>query len=186
MTDAKWRTVLKRLEIVNGEDGLHTVDSDLLKSAESSLHIKLPDSYRSFCRVFGVGSFGTGDFNIAVPGYNGKTKTYSLEYLTNSQREFAGQLGDLGLDPDQITRGIFFAIDMSRTNHFFDPEDVTNSKKNEYAVFSLYRNYEIERTFDNFWDFVTKGCLGERRNYLLALEDEEGESPQQTFQPITE
>ncbi|MBI1249790.1 hypothetical protein GC197_18340 [bacterium] len=186
MTDAKWKTVLKHLEIVNGEDGLHTVDSALLNAAENSLHIKLPDSYRSFCRVFGVGSFGRGDFNIAVPGYNGKANTYSLEYLTDSQRELAGQLGDLGLDPDQISRGIFFAIDMSRSNHFFDPEDVTDPKKHEYAVFSLYRNYEVERTFDSFWDFVTIGCLGEKRNCLLALEDEEGESPQQIFQPMTE
>ncbi len=165
---------------------MHTVDSVLLNATENSLHIKLPDSYRSFCRVFGVGSFGRGDFNIAVPGYNGNAETYSLEYLTDSQREFAGQLGDLGLAPDQISRGIVILIDMSRSTHFFDPKDVTGPKKHEYAVFSLYRNYEVERTFDSFWDFVTIGCLDEKRNYLLALEDDEGESPQQTFQPMTE
>lgn len=186
MTDAKWKTVLQQLEIVDGENGLHTVDSASLQAAENSLHIKLPDSFRSLCRVFGVGRFGRGDFNIAVPGYVGKAATYSLEYLTNSQRELAGQLGDVGLDPEQIARGVFFAIDLSGSNHFLDPEDVTDPKKHEYAVFSLYRNYEVERTFDNFWEFVTMGCLGERRNYLLAVEDEEGESPRQTFQPITE
>ena len=186
MTDAKWKTVLQQLEIVNGENGLHTVDAASLKAAESSLRIKLPDSYRSFARVFGIGSFGRGDFNVAAPGCIGKAKTYSLEYLTNSQRGFAAQLGDLGLDPNQIARGIFFATDMSGSNHFFDPADVTDPKKHEYAVVSLYRNYEIERTFDSFWDFITVGCLGERRNYLLGVENEEGESPPQTFQPVTE
>ena len=183
MTDAEWETILQQVEILEG--GLHNIDVELLDAAENSLQVKLPSSYRSFCRVFGVGSFGTGDFNIAVPGYVGRSRSYSLQYLTESQRELADQYGDVGLDSELLSRGVFFSVDMSGSNHFFDPDVVTDPENHEYAVFSLYRNYAVERTFDNFWDFVTIGCLGEKRNFLLALDDED-ELPQQTFTPINE
>ncbi len=58
MTDTKWKSILQQLEIVNGEHGLQTVDSASLKAAENSLHIKMPDSYRSFCSILGAGSVG--------------------------------------------------------------------------------------------------------------------------------
>lgn len=185
MTNEKWQTVLQQLDIVNGEAGLQTVDSASLDAAEVHFQFKLPESYRSYCSNIGVGSFGRGDFNIAAPGYRGETETYALEFLTKSQRELAEQFGDLDLDPSQISRGIFFATDMSGSIHFFDPEDVSDRTNHEYAEFTLYRNHEIERTFDNFYDFVTVGCLGEQRNYLLACEDDDDETPQQNFQPMT-
>ena len=142
MTEQDWKALLANLNIITNGDTLNPVNNEVLETFEKEQGVKLPSSYRSFCNVFGAGQIANL-FNIAVPGYSGRSPTYSTKYLSESQIELADQYAELGVDSVQLKRGIFFCLDIIGSNHFFDPEDATNNKKPEYAVYTLFRSGEI-------------------------------------------
>ncbi|QDT39961.1 hypothetical protein Pan241w_00140 [Gimesia alba] len=161
MSEQDWKALLANLNIITNGDKVTPVSTETLVTFERKQGIKLPSSYRSYCRVFGAGQFANL-FNIAIPGYSGRSPTYSVEYLSNSQIELADQLAELGTDASQIKRSIFFSFDLIGSNHFFDPEDITDKHKTEYAVYTLFRNCDVQRSAIYFWEFITLSCLGNK------------------------
>ncbi|WP_417385197.1 SMI1/KNR4 family protein [Gimesia sp.] len=180
MTQAHWKHLLERLQIDSDRNDIKPVDQLSLSKFESTSGLKLPFSFRSYCRVFGAGQIGNL-FNIAVPGYSGGSLTYSVEYLSKSQIDLAYQFAELGVDAAQIKRSIFFSLDIIGSNHFFDPLEITNSIKNEYAVFTLFRSCEVQRSAENFQEFLTEYCLGNKCSSLIK----DIRIPDQVFRPVS-
>jgi len=178
MTKTQWKQLLKKLDVKNDMGDLSPVTQAALDTFENDCGIRLPSTYRSFCRVFGAGEFGR-EFLIAVPGFKGESKTNSLQGL--QELSHAGlEYDEYSPDPQQHARGVFFAFDILGSKYFFDPEDISDARKNEYAVYTLFRDWEVQRTADNFWQFVTECCLGERHDELIESE----EPPEQVFRPV--
>ena len=178
MNEKHWQDLLKRLKIEYGL-ALRPVATKDLDAFEKKRGIKLPRSYRTFCTVFGVGDFGGDEqFSIAVPGYKGNARIYSLEYYDQICHELEYQ--EYSQNPEQHKRGLFFASDIVRSYHFFDPAEVTDSKNNEYAVYTLFSDFQVRRTADNFWLFVTECCLGDKHEQLVK-----DMPPKQAFRPVT-
>jgi hypothetical protein len=165
MTKTAWLRLRDELSIEPGADEMRPISPAKLDAFEGKQGLRLPRSYRTFCEVFGAGQIGNL-FSIAVPGYRGKAKTFDLEHLNRMAHD--GQEYDVySKDPAQHTRGLFFCVDLVNAFHFFDPEEVTGSRHHEYAVWTVSRDYELKRTFDNFWEFITTGCLGAKRSRLI-------------------
>lgn len=180
MTQQDWKALLTNLKIITNGDKVTPVDYKILDTFEKDQGVKLPSSYRTYCHMFGAGQIANL-FNIAVPGYSGQTPPYSTEYLSKSQIDLADQYAELGVDSTQLKRSIFFCFDIIGSNHFFDPEDVIDNKNSEYAVFTLFRSGEIQRSANDFWEFITVFCLGDKCNKLIIDVD----SPDQVFRPMS-
>lgn len=179
MNKQKWTKLLGQLDVVTRQGRIKPVDKKALDQFEKETGVALPSSYRSYCMVFGAGQLAD-DLNIAVPGYAGAVKTYSLQYLTQSQIELADQLGSSGANADQFSRSIFFATNMVGAKHFFDPSAPTGDSGNEYAVYTVFRDGECQRTAENFWELITVFYLGQRPNLLFADE----EPAEAVFRPV--
>jgi hypothetical protein len=177
MTKKNWQQLLRRLEINTRMGELPSVNPTKLNAFEGKHGVKLPHSYRSYCEVFGPGEFGER-FKIAVPGYKGKAAAFSLERLNSMATE--GQDYDVySKDPEQHKRGIFFSLDILGSFHFFDPAEVTDRRRHEYAVYTVFRSFELQRTADNYWQFITDFCLGDKYHLLVK-----GSAPPQLFMPV--
>jgi hypothetical protein len=178
MTKKNWQELLKRLEIDTALGSLQPVDPKDLDSFEAKRGVKLPRSYRKYCEVFGAGEFGR-QFKIAVPGYQGPAaEVFSLDEL--NQMAIEGQEYDVySKDAEQHKRGIFFCLDILGSFHFFDPAEVTDRVRHEYAIYTVFRDFELKRIADNFWEFITAVCLSKRHSKLVRISP-----PQQLFMPI--
>jgi hypothetical protein len=83
-------------------------------------------------------------------------------------------------DPEQHKRGIFFCVDILRSYHFLDPAEMTNKTGHEYAVYTLFDDYKVQRTAANYWEFVTDCCLGSKHTQLIK-----DPAPEQVFMPVS-
>lgn len=52
-------------------------------------------------------------------------------------------------------------LEYRRSYHFFDPAEITQSDLNELAVYTLFEDFEVKRTANDFGKFVTEVCLGQ-------------------------
>lgn len=173
----QWKELLGKLQI---QGTIVPVDSDVIETFESEQKIQLPQSYKEFCVLFGAGEFGK-EFPIAVPGFpKDKGKRYSLEHLQRLGKDYQ-EYQEYSTDPKQHERGVFFSLDITGSFHFFDPNEVTDVANNEYAVYSVFRSFELQRSADNFWDFITQCCLGSKHNTLIG-----GDAPPQLFIPAVQ
>ena len=179
MTKSKWKQLLKTLKTDSLMGELSPVDKAALDSFESTVGVKLPSSYRLFCSVFGAGEFARA-VGIAAPGFQGKSTKYSLERLQSLAKEDL-EYEEYSPDPGQHARSVFFANDIVGSMYFFDPYDITDVSKNEYGVYRLFRDWEVQRIADDFWIFVTNMILGEQHKKLF--EDEE--PPELIFRPVS-
>ncbi len=167
MTKKEWETLLGRLEINTRTGKLKPVQPQKLDGFESLFQVKLPLSYRGYCEAFGTGELGM-QFQIAVPGYEGSARHYSLEFLQDLAH--AGIEYELySKDPEQHRRGIFFGLDIGGWYFFFDPADITDRERHEYAVYHLSPALDrLERTGTNFAEFITEYCLGAKHDQLIS------------------
>jgi hypothetical protein len=176
MTKTNWRQLQKRLEINTRLGEVTPVNPTKLIAFERKHGIKLPQSYRTYCEVFGAGEFAMR-FKIAVPGYKRHATTFSLDSLNKMAIE--GQEFDVySKDPEQHKRGIFFCLDILGSFHFFDPAEVTDRRRHEYAIYTVFRDFDLQRTAENYWQFITDCCLGDKHNLLIKG------SPKQLFLPV--
>ena len=180
MTIAKWTKLLSNLETITTQGEVSPVDSLALDEFEAEYGKKLPSSYREFCMVFGAGQLGN-HFNIAVPGYRGSAVTFDVQHLTRSQIALADQFAELGVDPTQVKRGLFFALDSDGSNHFFDTDKVYGKRRHEYAIYTLFRDCRLKRTADTFWQFVNDFCLGDQRGELIETQ----RPVERVFRPVS-
>ncbi len=177
MNKRAWRTLLKSIEIDPSGGEVTPVEPSTIDDFEERWGGKLPKSYRTYCEVFGAGTFGDS-FNIAIPGYRGKAATFSLDRLNKSARN--RDHAEYANDVEQYDRGIYFCWDLITSIYFFDPDDVVGDVKHEYAVYLVYRDWEVVRVADNFWEFVTEVCIGEKKRQVIK-----GTSPKRVFNPVS-
>jgi SMI1 / KNR4 family (SUKH-1) len=167
MTKQEWLTLLRRLQVQTQRGATWSkvtpVTGKALDAYEKARGLKLPDSYRTYCTVFGGGTIGS-HFTITVPGSK-KAEMWSLqvfdEYFHDEENETRSR------NPEQHRRAIYFASDIATSCYFFDPGEITDQAHNEYAVYKIFRDYELQRIADNFWLFVTEFCLGKKQKKLL-------------------
>jgi hypothetical protein len=177
MAKKAWQQLLSSIDVDTSYGTLSPVSSKRLDAFEEKHGIKLPRSYRTYCEVFGPGEFARR-FKVAVPGYKGKAKTFLLEDLNKRAHEGL-EYEHYSKDPEQHMRGVFYCIDIVRSYHFFDPMEVTDPRRNEYAVYTLCDDFKVRRTADNFWDFVTEFVLGSNYRRLVK-----GAAPERVFTPV--
>lgn len=185
MNTKSWLNLLSELNVESSVGGLAATDAAAIEKFEHEKGVRLPESYRDYCQVFGPGQLANA-FNISVPGFEGETETYSLAFLTDSQVELAEQYGEADADVEQLKRSIFFCIDNSGSIHFFDPATGTEVSPEEYSVFTLFRNYEVEKTASDFNEFIFQCCLGDKRDYILGVDedDEDAGNVPMIFRPV--
>jgi SMI1 / KNR4 family (SUKH-1) len=180
MTKRDWQALLKRLEVNTRMGELAPVTAEAIETFEEKRGVKLPRSYRAFCEDFGAGEFGER-FKIAAPGYQGDgtgPSFYSLEHLDKAAHEGL-EYEVYSPDPEQHKRGVFFCHDTVRSFHFFDPEEVTDRRRREYAVYTLFVDFKVRRTADDFGQFVTDFCLSKKIHQLVK-----GRPALQLFLPV--
>jgi hypothetical protein len=165
MTKTRWQKLLHDLTIDSGMGKLTPVRVKALDTFERKRRVKLPRSYRTYCEVFGAGEFGR-EFQIAVPRRKGLLTAYSLDELDVGAHNI--DYHEYAKDPAEYERGIVFATDIANSYHFFDPSEVTDRNHHEYAVYTLFRDYKVQRMAENFWEFVTDCCLGKKRRKLIS------------------
>jgi hypothetical protein len=145
-----WRQLLATLETV-GE--LHPVEAEALDAYEERSGFKLPASYYLFCRVFGPGKLADW-FNIAVPGFGGKAlKSYDLETVGRLYHE-GREWQEYSDDPRQFERAVIFGCDDTGALFLWDPEDRTDKRRRECAVYAVWRDWSRERVSGTFWEFA--------------------------------
>ena len=179
MTEKDWKELLGRLKVDTARRKLKATSRSKLDAYEKTRGVKLPASYRAYCGVFGAGELAER-FKIAVPGYKGPFPSFSLQDV-DRQAHDGLEFQLYSNDPEQHKRGIFFCCDLVGSFHFFDPGEVTDKARQEYAVYSLFSDFKVRRTADDFWRFVTESCLGGK--YLLLIG---GPPPKQTFAPVSQ
>jgi hypothetical protein len=179
MNKRRWTSLLKGLRIENDMGKLTPVDRSAFDAFRRESGVALPSSYRAFCSVFGAGEIAR-EFLIAVPGFQGRSEVYSLRRLQEMSHQDL-EYDEYSPDPNQHARGLFFATDVLGSKYFFDPKDVTDARNYEYGVYTLRRDWVVRRIADDFWQFLTDLCLGERHNDLI----ENDEPPEQLFRPVS-
>ena len=180
VTKTNWKRLLKGIEVDTQAYGskLRPVAPKHLDAYEKRIGLKLPRSYRSFCEVFGPGEFAE-QFKVAVPGYRGSAKAFSVEDLDSCARD-GDEFKIYSKNPEQHARGIYFCIDLAGTSHFFDPAEVTDARNHEYAVWTVSRYYDrLRRRADKFWQFVTEFYLGPKHRQLIL-----GPTTKPLFMPV--
>jgi len=151
MDEDMWRELLANLET---EGELHPVDVEALNAYEKQSGIKLPASYRHFCRVFGPGNLGDW-FEIAVPEFKGKApKSYDLETVCRQYRQ-GRDWQEYSDDPQQFERAVIFGCDCTGALFLWDPAEQTDKRNREYAVYAIWRDWTRERVCDTFWEFAS-------------------------------
>lgn len=180
MNRNNWKKLLSTLEVITDGEQLVPVDSSNLAEFEKTEGLTLPASYKAYCEVFGAGQLGN-QLSIAVPCYQGEFPTYSMKQLTQGQRELSAQFADFGIDSAFFDRGLFFALDIVGSNHLFFTDEITNSRRNEYAVYTINGDtFSISRTADDFSTFIMDVFLGDGHDQLIQ---DQG-PPDQVFRPV--
>jgi hypothetical protein len=178
VTEKDWKELLGGLTFETDYTTLHPVQTKVITAFEKKRGVKLPASYRAFCRVFGAGDISK-QFHIAVPGYKGTANAYRLEHVENMAHEGL-EYRHYSKDPGQHERGIFFAMDLLRSYHFFDSSESTGSDGNEYGVYTLFSDFKVRRSADDFGQFVVDVCLGKGHDTVMR-----GVPVYRTFRPAS-
>jgi hypothetical protein len=132
---------------------------------KAKIGLPLPNSYRNFVLEFGPGELA-GIFRIAVP--NCRVPAFNLDREVAAHKKlFKGTMARLRLkkydDPEQVQRMIVFSTTYRGESYCWDPEDITDKRGHEYAVYLLTRaSRKPERIADSFGEFVSEYCLGSR------------------------
>jgi hypothetical protein len=162
MNAREWKELLNSLTI---QGKLNPSSSEGLDSYEKKSGLRLPSSYRAFCKTLGAGRLGDW-YDFAVPNYNGKGKKTFLD-LDAVTRFYHDGLPweESAPDPDQFKRSIIFAHDSTGSVYYWDADMITDKRASEYAVFAMFRDMTGERLCDSFGEFFHI-CLHMRRKKL--------------------
>lgn len=175
MNEAAWQEVLNRLEIRHPP--CRPAADDHIRRYEEETGFILPDSYKSFCRVFGPGMFEL-ELDVAVPFY-GKHRQHSeffvlqeTDRIWHNETEFT----EYCTDPERYARATFFASGY-REYFCWDPQHITNAVEHEYGIYFVRRNYEMGFAVATFEEFICDLCLGKKHEEFFCVE------PEQVFMP---
>jgi len=151
-----WKAVLARLKVEDGP--LKPLSMTTLKQYEKKIGIRLPKSYKNYCCTIGPGELVVPHcYRICVPDV--ASNAFNIEKINTDVRSIAG-IDLMAADPVQYKRGLYFGTDISTSDYFWDPQDITDPKNNEYGIYVRYRNWQVDRLCDTFWEFINDICLG--------------------------
>jgi hypothetical protein len=164
-SDRTWKDLLARTK-VDGQ--LKPVTEKELKAFEKSMAIALPESYRDFCKVFGPGHLSAQvSIHLTAPGGAqsssldvGPSRKQNIEVL--NQEIWTTSLMDVDeycATPELPQNGLFFACDTYTHNYFWHKADPTDKRKNEMAIYVIFREFTIHRLADTFESFIFDVCL---------------------------
>jgi hypothetical protein len=158
-----WKRLLDRVRI---EGQLRPVSDAQLDEFETKHQIKLPRSYREFCKVFGPGSLrGQICIHITVPEtvsehVAAQATKQSIEILNKEiWSTIFLDLDDYCPDPALIRKGLFFGKDIYTHHYFWNPLDITDKANSEFGVYVIFREMKIHRLADTFESFIYDICL---------------------------
>lgn len=129
---------------------------------ETSLGIRLPESYKLFVTTFGAGEIG-GYFNIFAPGYPNKPSG-SIEGLISLVRDPAVREAFIEAykDVDFLDRMIPFSNSIGGDIIAWDPDDVRDSVNSEYGIYILPDDLDqIVELASSFKEYIENVCLGD-------------------------
>jgi hypothetical protein len=148
--EAAWSALLSTMTV---EGTLFPSTADQLDGFEQEAGVRLPASYRAFCRVFGPGSLGDW-YEFAAPGYAGyRPHRWNLA-AKNADVRAAREWEEYAEDVAQFRRAVIFGGDQATGTFLFDPLAVTVPDANEYAVFAVWRDWTTEWVCDTFGEFI--------------------------------
>jgi hypothetical protein len=148
---SRWKRLLDHLQI-DGE--ITPVTDNHLDEFEATINIKLPLSYRDFCKVLGPGSLEARiRIEITAPGFG--IETMNTMIWSNDLRD----LERMCSKPELVKRALFFGSDISTNNYFFHKEDITDVASNELSVYVIYRDWEVCHLAHSFESFIYDCCL---------------------------
>ena len=138
---------------------------------ERESHVKLPESYKEFTKVFGAGELAEY-YRIAAP--------LDIEDDNDLVRQNRNAHGEPGEDllgsygPSEVTdRIVIFGNTIGGEMFGWNTEEVTDEDRAEYAIFYLTRRGSMERIANTFEEFV--------QHCLTQEPDKNGYVPPRTF-----
>jgi hypothetical protein len=162
------RSWKKLLDIVQVQGQLDPVSEKQLAAFEAANKIKLPRSYREFCKVFGPGDLQCRIWiHLTTPGrdtsagrtveglWNVSTEVLNREIWSTSLFE----VDEYCSQPELVRKGLFFARDIYTHLYFWKKDEITSKSMNELAVYVIYREWDIYRLADSFESFIFDICL---------------------------
>ncbi|MEK6234260.1 MAG: SMI1/KNR4 family protein, partial [Planctomycetales bacterium] len=131
-SERSWNWLLDNIA-VEGEPA--PTSDNMLNEYETLNSIKLPQSYRDYCKVFGSGRL-TGKIAVQIMTPRNKSVENSIEELNEDiwSRDFI-DLDEYCPDPDLIRCGLFFGRDICTHLYFWNKEEPTGIGRNEMAVY---------------------------------------------------
>ncbi len=163
MSRAKWKKLYHSLVHRKPKLGepQERAAPEVLKEFESTYRLRLPESYKTFVEVVGPGEIGAY-FIIYAPGYPNQ-RSGSLEAFLEFHRspEILKTKVETYGDPAFIKRMVPFSSSIGGDVFVWDPNDVREKRKHEYANYILPDDQQtISLLATSFEQFIDEICLG--------------------------
>ncbi len=162
---------------------LHMPSSELdFRNFEEAHSMILPDDYKAFAAKFGAGILAE-NYIIYVPGCN-RSPDLDLAYWNKACHKFDEELALRFPGNKQIPRLIHFCSTYMGDLIGWDPLDVRDAKKHDYAIYGLPRNDDLlVEVAPSFREFVKRAFTPLAG--ILKFKST-SYSPPRTFQYFTE
>jgi len=176
-----WDDLLQRTKFTTREGEFKRPKPEDLDRFEAEFGFKLPADYREFALAFGPGELGEGEWSFKTPGFPGAGPDFDLA-------ESNGGVANRGLpkysdaelsedgDPALIRRLVWFCKGGMEGDQFsWDPTEVTDPEKHEYAIYITCGNLKpmTQRVASGFREFMMDYLLGggyERQLFVPGTE----------------
>jgi SUKH superfamily protein len=155
-----WKKLLKELKVSElGRPPLALPTDDTLNQFQIHSGFKLSTSYREYAKLFGVGELA-GYYRIAVPlAVESEYDLAKFNKITKGSDE--EKLWDGYTQPEALQQLFFFAATIGGEMFAWKLDEITDKKRNEYAIYFLPRVPPMVFSAQSYSSFVQDICLGE-------------------------
>jgi hypothetical protein len=182
MTMRQWKALYSTLQIITYPNScLPTPTDDQLDAFEAAVHFQLPNSYRSFLKIFGAGELAC-DFKILAPGYPAATGYNLQQFNDDPTMHFSSDSLQVFENPEQVEWLVYFSYTETSELIGWGPEDVRQPRQHEYGIYEVGRSCTLQLIAVSFSEFVTQVCLSEENLHPPGWNDEKFGS-RRRFQP---
>lgn len=156
----EWKRLLGRIPKTSYYP-IRPVKAAAFTAFEDKHGIKLPQSYREYCSVFGAGRLD-GANTIAVPGYGGGGQDDLAAHDRRFHKFFTKFIPQSSIDLNAIKPLLFFASDERRNVYGWHTTEVTRRQSNEMAIYVVLEDLRVVRLADTFRELVRFVMMGSR------------------------